>query len=168
MLLNIGNSFKHIKKKIQAKQNISASWISSWKNQIKELERRSTSGIGLLRLGAGQWSRSKGDTFATEAEVETRPYRNLPFCFSRTGVLVLSSRTQNKPRILVLDNRKFMQGMQREEKTLKRRHVSDLPYPCPWDLLLCAAGVSWRSGKTFRAILRSLENHSSSLNCKCF
>lgn len=28
-----------------------------------------------------------------------------------------------------------MQGMTREEATLDRRQVSDLPYPCPWDLL---------------------------------
>lgn len=29
----------------------------------------------------------------------------------------------------MLDNRKFMQGIQRDRENLERRHVSDLPYP---------------------------------------
>lgn len=56
--------------------------------------------MGLLCMEAGQWQGSKGDTFAMEEEVETGPHRNLPFCFSRTGVLVFKLKSSEQSQDL--------------------------------------------------------------------
>lgn len=110
LLLNTGNSFKHIKKKIQAKQNSSAGWVSSWRNQIKNIGRTSAGRMGLLSLGAGWCGQGVKGYLPQQRKWKHDPTGIYPSISSTTCILIFT--VENSEQIqdtgIQIDNRKFM------------------------------------------------------------